>query len=637
MRVIELDKFDMERCADMAAGSYYWYLQHLHFATGFFEYDVPGDAWYVTEKVKPLLSVWDKKGVASLLEYQSLDGIVAEFLQNPQMELVSELSLCHKDIPWETFLIRGERTVDTSGRPKVRGMVFDVSKKMIDDGMNSQLQKLQSLGQLTSGISHDFNNQLNGILGYVALMKNSVEDAKIMQYLDGIDRSVKYATSLTRQLLSFAHKAVSDDTIVDLPQIIEDTHTMLRHTVDKRIKIDIEMEENDFRVAGNSSKIYNAILNLCLNARDAIKNHGKIRVTLKKEFKNMIPNNLLGTTILPGQYAVITVTDSGIGMDESLLRKALNPFFTTKNVGKGTGMGLPQVQETVKEHNGAMTIESRLGYGTTFTIYLPHIQGVEIMECPEMETMHSGKILLIDDEPSNLEITSSLLEGYGYSVKSFSNPMAAVSHFSQFRENYDCILLDVIMPDMSGIEVFKAVRAIDPAINIILLTGVTDPFELDFSLRQGGDAYLAKPIDHNQLSRTVYNVINTHTLSPKTIKAEDLVQKITSLNVRQSLDRIAGNTGLYLKIALNFRKEFYTIVEQLPQLIETNRVDAIRKVHTIKGLAGQIGADELAIYAGDLESGLTASGTDAREELQEIFYGEFIDVADELLRLEKAV
>lgn len=248
---------------------------------------------------------------------------------------------------------------------------------------------------------------------------------------------------------------------------------------------------------------------------------------------------------------------------------------------------------------------------------------------------HSGRILLIDDEQSNLEITAALLDGYGYSVTAFVDPKEAVDYFAAHANDYDCILLDVIMPGMSGMEVFKEVKRIKPDTRIVLLTGVGNPFDLDFTLRQGGDAYLSKPIDHTDLSQTLFEVINNDTLPPKPVNAQKLIDIAPTFDVARSLERIAGNASLYLKIARSFRKEYYGIVDQFPQLIHSDCVEAVRKVHTIKGLAAQVGAEELATYAKELEASLNSG--ESSQELQGIFLEEFIEVADELLRMEKAV
>jgi len=645
MRVVELENLKVNISGDAVPGSDLWYTQQLPLAMGFFEYDVSESIWYVNTMAKSLLSLHDseKEVVGSLFENDSLDIVVMDFLQGKKLQLTREILVRKKNKPWEKFLIRGDKAYDSEGRPKIRGAIFDVTHKASNDLVDTQLQKLQSLGQLTSGVSHDFNNQLNGILGYVTLMKNMVGTPKLLHYLEGIERSVSHATALTRQLLTFAHKSVEEYVNVDLSQIVQDTFNMLTHTIDKRIKLNLTIEEEEeeeeeeegFNVIGDASLMNNAILNLCLNARDAIPSKGEITLTLKRRYVDALPNNVLNGSLMAGKYAVIEVRDTGYGMDEELQKKIIRPFFTTKGVGKGTGMGLAQVVEALQKHHGALTIDSKVGAGSAFTVYLPLIRGFEEDFSASEQSAYSGRILLIDDELSNLEITTALLNGCGYSVKPFSNPKEAVEHFARHEKEYDCILLDVIMPEMSGIEVFKAMKLINPHIKIVLLTGVTNPFELDFILRQGGDAYLTKPIDHNQLSRTVFEVINSETVPRKPVSAQKLIETATIFNVERSLERIAGNVGLYLKIALRFRKEFYTIVEQFPQLIESNRVEAIRKVHTIKGLAAQVGADELAMYAEDLEADLNAGKTS--EELQELFLEEFVDVADELLRMEKVV
>jgi len=637
MRIVELENLNLELCGDMEAGTYYWYLQHLNFATGFFEYNLNQDCWYVSPGAKGFLSDGTavKAEVGSMFENDYLDTIVKGFLEGNKTQLVREILVRHKNKPWEKFLIRGERLVDSAGQPKIRGMIFDVSNKGYNDLVDTQLQKLQSLGQLTSGVSHDFNNQLNGILGYVTLMKNSLADSKMMQYLEGIERSVSHATSLTRQLLTFAHKAVEDHANVDLAQTIKDTYNMLTHTIDRRIKLVLDVEEKDFNVIGDASLMNNALLNLCLNARDAIENQGEIRITMKQGYVDALEGNVLNTPLMSGNFAIIEIRDTGVGMDEALKKKILAPFFTTKGVGKGTGMGLPLVMEAVQKHKGALTIDSEVGVGSVFTLYLPLIRGFEEQKSTSETSQYNGRILLVDDELSNLEITAALLEGYGYSVTPFIDPKKAVAHFAAHSADYDCILLDVIMPDMSGIEVFKAVKLIKPDVRVVLLTGVNNPFELDFTLRQGGDAYLTKPIDHQLLSQTVFEVINNEAIPPKPVNAQKLMEIATIFNVERSLERIAGNAALYMKIASRFRKEYYSIVDQFPQLLASNRVEAIRKVHTIKGLAAQVGADELAIYAEELEASLHA-GSES-DDLQGIFLEEFVDVADELLRVEKAI
>ena len=644
MRIVELENLNIDVSEQVLPGSEAWFMQQLPLATAFFEYDSAVDIWYVNEKAKSLLNFEDvgKEEVGSLFENDSLNVVVLDFLEGKKEQLTREILVRKKNQPWEKFLIRGDKVDDGVNPPKVRGLIYDITHKGSNDVVDTQLQKLQSLGQLTSGVSHDFNNQLNGILGYVTLMKNMVPTPKLLHYLEGIERSVHHATSLTRQLLTFAHKSVEEYVNVDLAQIVQDTFNMLTHTIDKRIQLTLTIEEEEeeeeeegFHVIGDASLMNNAILNLCLNARDAIPTKGEITLTLKRQFVDALPNNVLNTSVMAGKYAVIEVRDTGFGMDEELQKKIVRPFFTTKGVGKGTGMGLSQVVEALQKHHGALTIDSKVGSGSAFTLYLPLIRGFEEDFSVTENSAYSGRILLIDDEPSNLEITAALLNGCGYSVKPFSNPRDAVAHFASHEKEYDCILLDVIMPDMSGIEVFKSIKLINPHTKIVLLTGVTNPFELDFVLRQGGDAYLTKPIDHNQLSRTVYEVINSETVPRKPISAQKLIETATIFNVERSLERIAGNVGLYLKIALRFRKDFYTIVEQFPQLIESNRVEAIRKVHTIKGLAAQVGADELAMYAEELEASLNAG--DTPQELQGIFLEEFIDVADELLRVEKVV
>ena len=635
IKLVEIGDLSVESHNELEVGTAEWFLQVFKTATGFFEYDVVKQTWYVNQVAKKFLRecVKEETKGANLFENETLNDIVERFLLSPNKELTQEILLRHLHEHWQKFVLKCEKVFDNNGELKIRGLFLDISLENNNDRIDNQLQKLQAMGQLTSGVSHDFNNQLNGILGYVALMKNLTQDETLLRYMNGIERSVHHSTELTKKLLAFSHKADDKRSNLDLVQIVNDTVSMLKHTVDRRIKMELNIEDNKYNVLGDSSQINNAILNLCINARDAIKKNGVIELRLSRKLLEDIPDNLLSTKIVPNDYAILKIRDTGSGIEKELLPKIFKPFFTTKEIGKGTGMGLSGVVDAVRSHNGALTVESTVGKGTTFTIYLPINHGIDEKISEGIVSLGVGKLLLIDDEASNLEITHELLESFGYSVDSFSDPKLAIEHYAKNLSQYDCVLLDVIMPEMSGVEAFKAIKLINPTSKIILLTGVSEPYELDFILRQGADAYVPKPVDHLTLSSGVYRVLNPSLIATKKIDAEKLLSLDSPLNISFALERIAGNAQLYMKIAYNFRKEFYMIVEQLEQLIDSNLTEAIRKVHTIKGLAGQIGADELYEYSRELERNLNENKN--YEEILSIFLEEFMEVTDELIRLEK--
>lgn len=633
MRVVEIDSLQLNSSLDTKIGTNDWYLQLLSLSHGFFEYRVSERVWYVSKVVQQLLEFEpDVQQSKSLFNNESVNELIDTFLLSPDTELTQELVIRHKHQPWETLLLKCEKVIDSKGDVIVRGLLLDLSFKKKQDLIDSQLQKLQALGQLTSGVSHDFNNQLNGILGYVALMKTMTNDDTLLRYMDGIERSVRHSTELTRQLLAFSHKPENKRMNIDLVQIVKDTVNMLKHTVDRRIKIELNIEPDEYFVLGNESQLNNAILNLCINARDAIKGQGTIELTLMHRQLEEVPKNLLNTTITPNDYAVLEIKDTGSGIEPSLMSKIFKPFFTTKDVGKGTGMGLASVVDTIRSHSGPIELDSVVGKGTTFTLYLPINHGIEEFVNEESVPRGVGKILVIDDELSNLEITQALLESFGYSVTAFSDPKQAIKHYAKTFNQYNCILLDVIMPGMSGVDVFKAIKLINNESKVILLTGVSQRLELDFILRHGVDAYVPKPVDHYTLSNGVYSVLKSKSLTPKPIKAEHLIEMSSMLNISYALERIAGNTRLYLRIAHNFRKHFYMVKEQLPQLIDSNIGEAIRKVHTIKGLSAQLGADELYEYSKELESALNSN--EPHEDSLSIFMEELMDVMDELANIE---
>ena len=350
MRVVEINKLTFSSELELEVGATNWYLQLLHLACGFFEYRVSEQIWYVSEVVEQLLDFdEDSKESQSLYNNESINEIVENFLLDSSVELTQDVMIRHKHKPWETLTIKCEKIIQSEGSVIVRGLLIDSSAKKKHDLID---------GQLTSGVSHDFNNQLNGILGYVALMKTMTTDETLLRYMDGIERSVRHSTELTRQLLNFSHKPENKRMNLDLVQIVKDTVNMLKHTIDRRIRIELNVEPEDYYVLGDESQLNNAILNLCINARDAIARQGEIRLSLTHDQLEEIPGNLLNTTITPNHYAILKVSDTGSGIEESLLPKIFKPFFTTKDVGKGTGMGLASVVETLRNHNGALEVDS---------------------------------------------------------------------------------------------------------------------------------------------------------------------------------------------------------------------------------------------------------------------------------------
>ncbi|MGL4338352.1 MAG: ATP-binding protein [Turicibacter sp.] len=635
VEIVEIDINDQR--IENKGNDYFFNVYDL--IVGYFEYETITDKWIVTEKAKTLLRFeticesTDGQGNISFYENEPLNELIDAFMISEEHSLTQEILIRHKHEPWETLVIKCLKKTNEFNQIVISGILVDVSDKQKQDIIDSQLEKLQALGQLTSGVSHDFNNQLNGILGYVALMKTMTDDKTLLRYMDGIERSVRHSTELTRQLLAFSHKSDNKRNNLDLQDILKDVVSMLEHTFDRRITIESQVNSNEFYILGDSSQLHNAILNLCINARDAINGQGRIRLTLEKEQIDEIKNNLISTHITPNEYAVLKVIDTGCGIDPKLRNKIFKPFFTTKDVGKGTGIGLAAVADTIKSHNGAITIDSVIGKGTTFTLYLPMNHGIEEVLDEVDIYCGVGKILLIDDEMCNLEISHALLESFGYEVVSFSNPKKAIEYYAQNPEEFNCVLLDVIMPYMSGAEVFEALKLINPDSKVILLTGVSERQELDFILRHGVDAYVPKPVDKYTLSNGVYTVLNPKPFSTKPVSVEKLVELDTSLNVSMALESIASNVRLYMKIAHSFRKQFYMTGEYLPQLIDSNLKEAIRMVHTIKGLAGQLGADDLYEYGRELETALTQSKP--CEHSLKIFLEEFVDVMDELAKIEQ--
>ena len=573
------------------------------------------------------------KGNSKLLEAESLFGTIDHFVLSESTILTKEFTVRNETKLWQTYLLKCQK-VQVEGELCVYGLILDVTEKFSKSSDGSQLDKLQSLGQLTSGVSHDFNNQLNGILGYVSLMKTITQDEDLLRYMDGIERAISHSTELTRQLLSFSHQTDAKKTNLNLIEVITDITSILKHTVDRRITIKTDVNMTECMVLGDDSQLHNAVLNLCLNARDAIKGNGEITLSLEKDYVEFVENNIVNFIFEPKEYAILKIKDTGTGISPELVKKIFKPFFTTKGMGKGTGMGLAAVANTVENHGGAITIDSVINEGTTFTLYIPcSLTASQKKEVKEIY-QGTGHIMVIDDELCNVEITHTLLESFGYQVTSFSDPEVALSYYQDHYEQIDCILLDVIMPRMSGAEVFEALKGMNESCKVILLTGINEQVELDFILRHGIEAYVPKPVNQYELSYGIHKVLQEE-YDTNGVKVEQLKALNTSLNLDVALSSIGNNTALYLKIAKRFRKRFYRALIEIEPLLLEDKSLAKHKIHTIKGLSLQLGADELYIYCKELEGAIN-HGLDSMAEF-DIFSEEFSEVMDELALLETII
>ncbi len=344
-----------------------------------------------------------------------------------------------------------------------------------------QSQKMEAIGQLAGGVAHDFNNTLAGISGAAELLGEVLSDRPDDFELVGmIRKSVRKAADLTSKLLAFARRQQSATMVLDLHHVIKESLALLKNSVDRKISFVTELHADRSNVMGDPSHLQNTIMNLAINSSHAMPDGGTI--TLKSHLVDLNEEYCSDSLfdIEPGTFIELMVTDTGIGIESKDLPRIFEPFFTTKICGKGTGLGLASVFGTIQQHNGSITASSKVGEGSSFHIYLPLTEKETTSPPAEPKVNQgSGTILLVDDEPVLLNTTSAILQSLGYTVQVAENGAVALELFRENPDVFDLVLLDMIMPVMSGKECFMELKKIRPEIKVILLSGFIKEDDLE--------------------------------------------------------------------------------------------------------------------------------------------------------------
>ncbi|MBP8981336.1 MAG: response regulator [Syntrophobacterales bacterium] len=371
-----------------------------------------------------------------------------------------------------------------------------------------QARKMEAIGTLAGGIAHDFNNLLMGIQGYVSLMLWRMDkDHPDYEKLRKIEEQVMSGAGLTRQLLGFARRGKYETKPANLNEIIERTVNMFGRTR-KEIVIHTQYTPDLWIVEVDRGQIEQVILNLLVNAWQAMPDGGHLflstgNVVLSEELTRL-------QECAPGRYVYLSVTDTGVGMDAQTMERIFDPFFTTKEMRHGTGLGLPSAYGIIKTHGGMITVESEKGQGSTFHIYLPASDKPFDAHPKRKESTKKGEgtILLVDDEPLIIEVGVGLLNLLGYKVIAAADAEEAITLYKRHSDEIDLVLLDMIMPDKGGGEVFDALKEIRPEVKVILTSG----YALDGPAREimgrGCRAFIQKPFTVQDLSQKIHEVLN---------------------------------------------------------------------------------------------------------------------------------
>jgi len=401
------------------------------------------------------------------------------------------------------------------GKPVgLRGFIIDITerKKAEEERRKlevqfQQAQRFEALGTLAGGIAHDFNNLLMNIQGNTSLMLFEIDRTHpFFELLKKIEKQVKSGALLTRQMLGYARKGKFNVKPVDLNQIVDESAETFGRTR-KEITIQREFDEDLFPVEADQGQIEQVLLNLYVNAADAMPGGGKLFLKTKNETHVNIKSNHYDPQ--PGKYVQLTITDSGIGMDNQTLERIFDPFFSTKDMGRGTGLGLASVYGIVKSHDGYIDVESEKGHGTTFTIFLPATEkGIEDhAEADARLIKGSGTLLIVDDEELVLDVGVSMLEKLGYTVLAAKNGTEAVDIFKANKNKIKMIILDIIMPDMGGGEVYDKIKAINPDVKVLLSSGYSVDGQAIELLERGCKGFMQKPFTMEELSGKITQIM----------------------------------------------------------------------------------------------------------------------------------
>lgn len=404
---------------------------------------------------------------------------------------------------------RWKLVTDIEGRPKsIMKVCTDVTESKKLELQFMRAQRLESIGTLAGGIAHDLNNVLSPIMMSVRALKRRLSDEQSEKILQAIESSAKRGADMVRQVLMFGRGAKGERVILQPRHVIREIMNIANETFPKSIKVEHSMPKDLWTVLGDATQLHQVILNLCVNARDAMPDGG----TLTLAAENVLLNEdyaKVNIDAKPGKYVIITVSDTGQGIPQGILEKIFEPFFTTKEIGKGTGLGLSTALALVKAHSGFINVYSEVNRGTSFKIYLPATELAEAAVPVETDldhyVGHGELILVVDDESSIREIARATLEAYGYQVVVAGDGAEAIAVFVKNMENVRTIIIDNMMPVLDGKSAIAALRRMETDVRIIATSGLQD--ELGGSMSNQIDAFINKPFTGEKLLKTVYEVM----------------------------------------------------------------------------------------------------------------------------------
>lgn len=384
-------------------------------------------------------------------------------------------------------------------------------QKVVEE-QTRQAQKMESLGLLVGGIAHDFNNMLSGITGYAQLGLLRVnQDEELYVYLNHIREIAKRATRMTQQLLTFSRQQPHEPSNINLNTVISSLLDLLKLFLTEYIDLEFVADPALKTISVDIVQIEQVLINLCINARDAMPDGGKLLIRLQNVVLDERNAGGYPGARPAGTYVLLTVTDTGEGMDTQVRERLFDPFFTTKDLGKGTGLGLSVVHGIIARHHGFIVVDSEMGKGTTFNIYFPAVDHVAVVqtETEEVQGVQGGTetILVVEDDPDVRVLMKDVLEEYGYNLIMAQDGEEGLKLFEEHTATIALVIADLMMPKMKGRELYERIRSVSTTVRFLLVSGYrANQLDEDF-VRSEGVEFLEKPFDLDDLAAKLHKIL----------------------------------------------------------------------------------------------------------------------------------
>ncbi|WP_225895665.1 response regulator [Dendronalium phyllosphericum] len=405
---------------------------------------------------------------------------------------------------------------DERGKPKSILVVnSNITEKKQLEAQFLRAQRMESLGTLASGIAHDLNNALTPIMMSVQLIEKKITDDKSQKWLSIMETNIKRAAELVKQVLWFSQKVQDRFTTLQVKDLISEIENIIKQTFPKNIEIHVKTpKRNLWNISGDATQLHQVLMNLCINARDAMPNGGILRISARNFWVDS-QYARMNIDAKVGSYVMICVSDTGAGISKEIVDRIFEPFFTTKEVGQGTGLGLSTVMGIIKSHNGFVNVVSELEKGTEFQVCLPITQIIAketteetVKDYEKLPVGHGELILVVDDEDAILEITKTSLEKNAYQVLVASDGIEAIALYTKYQQEISVVLIDMMMPYMDGLTTSQVLKKINPEVKIIAVSGLSSNNEMIKVVGNNIKNFMLKPYTSHDLLKSLQKVIN---------------------------------------------------------------------------------------------------------------------------------